>query len=81
MKLKKKKKTLNLKHKIALFLVYFVLFGTLSALIDYYAYDLINPLIFIILSFIGAAWATMAHANSKQKSKADELAKEIEEIL
>jgi Flp pilus assembly protein TadB len=72
---------MKLKHKIALFLVYFVLFGTLSAMIDYYAYDLINPWIFVILSFIGAVWATVVHAKSRVKTKADELAHDIEEII
>ena len=81
MKSKKKKKTLNLKHKIALFLVYLLLFGTLSAMVDYYAYDLINPWIFVILSAIGAVWATLAHTKSREKTKADELAHDIEEII
>ncbi|WP_297486233.1 hypothetical protein [Sulfurimonas sp.] len=81
MKTKTKKKPLRLKHKIALFLVYLVLFAALSSMVDYYAYDLINPWIFVILSVIGAAWATVAHANSRQKTKADELAADVEEIL
>ena len=72
---------MKLKHKIALFIVYLILFGALSSMVDYYAYDMINPWIFVILSFIGAVWATIVHANSRQKSKADELAKDIEEIL
>ena len=72
---------MKLKHKIALFIVYLILFGALSSMVDYYAYDMINPWIFVILSFIGAVWATVVHANSRQKSKADELAKDIEEIL
>jgi len=82
MKLKNKKnKTIKLRHKIALFLVYFVLLGTLTSLIDYYAYDLINPWIFIILSFFGALWATWVHSKSKEKTKADELAEDIEDLL
>ncbi len=72
---------MKLKHKIALFIVYLILFGALSSMVDYYAYDMINPWIFVVLSFIGAVWATIVHANSRQKSKADELAKDIEEIL
>jgi hypothetical protein len=72
---------MKIKHKIALFLVYFILFGTLSALIDYYAYYFINPWILVGLSFVGAVWATVVHAKSKEKTKADELAEEIEEIL
>ena len=81
MKSTKKKRKISLKHKIALFTVYFVLFITLTAMIDYYAYDLINPLIFIILSFIAALWAAAIHVKSKEKSKVDELAHDLEEIV
>ena len=81
MKSTKKKRKISLKHKIALFSVYFVLFIALTAMIDYYAYDLINPWIFIVLSFVAAIWATLAHVKSKEKSKVDELAHDIEEIL
>ncbi len=76
-----KKKPSRLKHIIALFLVYLVLFTALSSMVDYYAYDLINPWIFVILSLVGAAWAAVVHANSRQKTKADELAADVEEIL
>jgi len=72
---------MKLKHKIALFTVYFILFVALTAMIDYYAYDMISPWIFIIISTLGALWATVAHAKSHQKTKADELAHDIEEIL
>ncbi|WP_294951235.1 hypothetical protein [Sulfurovum sp.] len=72
---------MKLKHKIALFTVYFVLFIALTAMIDYYAYDIINPWIFIVLSFLGAVGATLAHAKSREKTKADELAHDLEEIL
>ncbi len=72
---------MTLKRKISLFIVYFVLFIALTAMVDYYAYDEINPWIFIILSFLGAIWAVAVHAKSHQRSKADELAHDIEEIL
>ncbi|SFV68775.1 hypothetical protein MNB_SV-10-1081 [hydrothermal vent metagenome] len=72
---------MKLKHKLALFTVYFVLFIALTAMIDYYAYDIINPWIFIVLSFLGAVGATLAHAKSHEKTKADELAHDLEEIL
>ncbi|MNN51628.1 hypothetical protein D3C81_1662820 [compost metagenome] len=72
---------MKLKHKIALFAVYFTLFLALTAMIDYYAYDILNPWIFVIISLIGAIWATAVHAKRDQKSKADEIAREIEEIL
>ena len=79
--MKKKKKSLHLKHKIALFIVYFILFGVLSAMVDYYAYDFLNPWIFVIISFIGAIIATVLHVRSRQKTKADELAEDIEEVI
>jgi len=72
---------MKLKRKISLFIVYFVLFITLTAMVDYYAYDEINPWIFIVLSLFGALWAVAAHAKSHQKSKADALAHDLEEIL
>lgn len=77
----KKRRKVSLKHKIALFSVYFVLFIALTAMIDYYAYDTISPWIFVSLSFVGAVWATMVHVKSKEKSRVDELAHDIEEIV
>ena len=72
---------MKLKRKISLFFVYFVLFIALTAMIDYYAYDTISPWVFIVISTVGALWATLTHAKSHQKTKADELAHNIEEIL
>jgi F0F1-type ATP synthase assembly protein I len=72
---------MKLKHKIALFAVYFTLFIALTAMIDYYAYDTISPWVFIVISIVGAFWATLTHAKSHQKTKADELAHDIEKIL
>lgn len=72
---------MKLKRKISLFIVYFILFIALTSMIDYYAYDTISPWVFIVISAIGALWATLAHAKSHQKTKADELAHDIEEIL
>ena len=79
--MKTKKRSFHIKHIIALFSVYLVLFGALSSMVDYYAYDLINPWIFVIFSVVGAAWATAVHANIRQKTKADELAADVEKIL
>lgn len=72
---------MRLKHKIALFVVYLTLFSALSAMVDYYAYDILNPWIFIFISFVLAIGATLIHARSHKKSKADELAKDVEKIL
>jgi hypothetical protein len=72
---------MKLKRKIAVFAVYFVLFLALTAMIDYYALDEINPLIFAFISLAAAVLATWIHARQHQKSKVDELARDIEEIL
>jgi len=72
---------MKLKHKVSLFLVYFILFTTIAAVIDYYAYDMLNPWMFISASFILAVIVTIAHVKYHIRSKADELAKELEEIL
>jgi len=72
---------MRLRHQIALFLVYFILFLTITAMIDYYAYDIINPWIFIVLSLLGSGWAVKIHSKSHRKSKIDDWTKEVEEIL
>ena len=77
----KKRKPFHIKNIIALFLVYLVLFAVLFAMIDYYAYDIINPSIFITLSIISASLATLMHSKSRKKTKADELANDVKEIL
>ncbi len=79
--MKMKKKKITFKHKAALFSVYFVLFIAITAMIDYYAYDLINPWLFVIASLIGALWATKVHLKNREKSKVDELAHDLEEIV
>ena len=72
---------MSLKHKIVPFTLYFILFLALGAMVDYYAYDILNPWIFIVLSFVAAVGVTLVHAKSKQKSRVDELAEDIEEVL
>ncbi len=82
MKQKKSNKKISIKHQIGYFIIYIILFGTIGAFIDYYAYDLISPWIFIIISFIGAIWATYVHIGlNKRNSKVDELEKTLEEIV
>jgi predicted membrane channel-forming protein YqfA (hemolysin III family) len=78
---KKKKHNIPLKHKIALFIVYLILFMAIISLINYYADGILKPSIFISLSLLLALISTFYHVKSKQKSKADELAREIEEIV
>ncbi len=69
------------KHKIALFLVYFILFLAILSMIDYYGYYIIPASVVFAVSFLAALIAIFIHAKSKEKTKADELAKEIEEII
>jgi len=78
---KKKKHNIPLKHKIALFIVYLVVFMAIISLINYYANGILKPTFFITISTILALISTFYHVKSKQKSKADELAREIEEIV
>ena len=77
----RKKKRFSWRHAVALFVVYGVLFGVLSAMVDYYSYDMINPWVFIVLSIVCAILATYYHLKSHQRTKADELARELEEVL
>jgi len=72
---------MKLRHQIALFVVYFLLFLIISAMIDYYAYDIIDPWIFVVLSLFASLWATKIHSKSHHKSKIDDWSKEVEEIL
>jgi Flp pilus assembly protein TadB len=72
---------MKLKHKIALFIAYFVLFLVCFALIDYYAYWIISPKIIITVSLIASAISTYIHIKRRERSQIDELAKKIEEIL
>ena len=69
------------KHTIALFIVYFIVFLTATALIDYYAYNAFSPKYLVPFSIVASIIATYFHKKSRKKTQADEIAKEIEEIL
>jgi len=77
----KKQYTMKTGYKITLFFVYLILFLAIFAMIDYYVYDILNPWIFVIASFVSALWATIIHIKKHKKTKADEITKEIEKIL
>jgi len=72
---------MKLKHKIALFIVYLLIFFTSAALINYYAYLTLDGRLLFTGSVVLALIATYLHNRYHIKTKADELAKEIEEIL
>jgi len=69
------------KHKIALFIAYFLVFFSSLLLIDYYADMFIGFSLITAISAILAFVALRLHKKYKTKTQADELAKEIEEIL
>ncbi len=76
-----KRRNLKTKHKIALFLVYFILFIAIFSMIDYYGNYIIPASAVFAISFFAALISAVIHAKSKTKTKADELAKEVEEII
>jgi len=75
-----KKKT-RFKHLFALFVIYFIIFFTGAALVNYYAYLTLDGRLLFTGSVVLALIATYLHNRYHIKTKADELAKEIEEIL
>ncbi len=81
MKKKHKNKKISLKKKIAYFIAYLSLFLAIFGMIDYYAYDILNPWFFILASFISAFFATMLHFKRHYKNQIDVIEKEIEEVL
>ncbi len=69
------------KHKIALFIIYLMIFFTSAALINFYAYLTLDGRILFAGSVLLALIATYLHNRYHIKTKADELAEKIEEIL
>ena len=72
---------MKLKHKIALFIVYLLIFFTSAALINFYAYLTLDGRLLFAASVLLALIATYMHHRYRVKTKADELAQELEEIL
>jgi len=69
------------KHKIALFIAYFLVFFSSLLLVDYYANMFFSFYIVAIVSAILSFVALEIHKKYKTKTQVDELAKEVEEIL
>ena len=69
------------KHKIALFIAYFLVFFSSLLLVDYYADMFFSFYIVAIASAILSFVALKMHKKYKTKTQVDELAKEVEEIL
>ena len=69
------------RHKIALFIAYFLVFFSSLLLIDYYADMFFSFYIVAIVSAILSFVSLQIHKKYKTKTQVDELAKELEEIL
>lgn len=73
----KNKNHLHLFRYIKIFLIYFIIFTSIFLWIDYYSYEMFNPLIFILFSFLAALIAVMIHFFSGKRSEVDDLAKKL----
>ena len=76
-----KRVKINKKHFFALSIVYYLVFMCSFLLIDYYANGFLGPKIDFGLSAILGIISAYFHSKSKAKTQADEVAKEIEEII
>jgi len=76
-----RRKGMNIKHLTALYIIYFLIFFVSAALINYYAYLTLDGRVLLAGSLVLALVATYLHNQYHIKTKADELAKELEEIL
>ncbi len=60
---------------IKIFLIYFLIPVSIFLWIDYYSYEMFNPLIFILASFFVAIIETVVHLFVGKSFEFDELAK------
>ncbi|MFC1767193.1 hypothetical protein ACFLZ2_01380 [Candidatus Margulisiibacteriota bacterium] len=65
------------KHIIKLFLLYWSVLVICILWIDYYAYEALNPLPFILIALIVSAVATFFHVRQGQRSGVDEIADKL----
>ncbi|NIA20078.1 MAG: hypothetical protein GWP07_06590 [Xanthomonadaceae bacterium] len=66
------------KHKIAVFGIYLVIFVSIAAWLDYYAYEVYNPLLGIMIAVVVAFIATFLHTRrGGREDEVDKLADKI----
>lgn len=67
------------RHKIAVFIVYLIIFASITAWVDYYAYEIYNPLLFVLISLVSAFIATYLHTirSGRREDKVDKLADKL----
>ena len=61
------------KHKVAVFSIYLIIFLSIIAWLDYYAYDVYNPLLGVLISLVLAFIATFLH--TRRGGREDEIDK------
>ncbi len=49
------------KHKVAVFSIYFIIFLSIVAWLDYYAYEVYNPVLCVLIALVSALIATFLH--------------------
>lgn len=77
METKINKKHIHPFRFVKIFLIYFLILVSIFLWIDYYSYEMFNPLVFISFSFLAALIATIIHLFIGKKSGVDELAKKL----
>jgi len=71
------KKHIHPLQFIKVFLIYFLILVSIFLWIDYYSYEMFNPLVFILFSFLAALISTIIHLFIGKKSEVDDLAKKL----
>ena len=71
----KNKRHIHPLRVIKIFLIYFLALVSIFLWIDYYSYEMFNPLVFILASLLVALIATIVHLFVGKSFEVDELAK------
>ena len=72
-----KKHPLKLKHLIKLTLLYWSVLVICILWVDYYSYEELNPIPFIIIAFFVSIFATYFHVKKHEKTYVDKLTDKI----
>ncbi|GBD89544.1 hypothetical protein BMS3Abin04_00250 [bacterium BMS3Abin04] len=73
----KNKKHIHPFRVIKVFIIYFLILVSIFLWIDYYSYEMFNPIVFISASFFVALISTIIHLFFGRKSEVDDLAKKL----
>jgi hypothetical protein len=62
---------------VKLFSIYFLIFLSIFLWIDYYSYEVFNPILLTLISLLLAAIGTIVHIRQKKKTDIDYLVKKF----